>query len=194
VAQKDQQQIMNSLIDKGPEAWGTYLRPFEAGAPLGGLSMQVVFHHAALLAKKQGSLEWAEVAVRAADLEARHCSGVERENASLWAMNLRTWFICKVGSRPDNLVLDKSIILDWILKGLTFPLQTAIEKAASLNATLAETDSLSSPAERQRASEDLRELRRIKHRLNAAKMLADCNELPDVPILSEWLKVREQLP
>jgi hypothetical protein len=194
VAFENQQAIMNSLVDKGPEAWQTYLEPFEAGAPLSGLSMQVVFHHAAPLARAQGSLEWANVAVRAAELEARNRAGVERENAMLWAMNLRAWFISQMGSRSDDLVLNKSIILGWVRDGLKVPVKVAIEKAAWLTSKLGEVKSLSSQEDRRRVSEDLPELRRIKQRLNVAKVLVDCGELPEDPILQEWLKVRDQLP
>src|SRR5215471_4334115 len=91
--QADQQRIMDSLIDQGPEVWRAYLRRFEEGRPLTGLSMLVIFHYAAPLAKDQGSLDWAEVAVRAAELEALNCSGTKREDARLWAMQLRSWFI-----------------------------------------------------------------------------------------------------
>jgi len=191
--QADQQSIMVSLMDKGPEAWREYLRPFEEGAPLTGLSMQVIFQYAARLANDQ-NLDWAEVAVRAAELEARNCTGSERENALLWAMNLRSRFICKMGTRSGHLVLDKSLILAWVMEGLKLPLQTANAKAAELKAKLAGIKVLSDPEERQRIGNDLRDLRRIKHRLNAAKVLADCGELPNDPILNEWLEIREQLP
>ena len=190
----DQQSIMNSLKDKGPEAWREYLRPFEEGAALKGLSMQVVFHHVAPVAKDQKNLAWAEVAVRAAEIEARYCSGVERENALLWAMNLRSWFICRMGSRSDHFVLDKSVILDWVIEGLKLPMQTAKAKSAALNEKLAGSESLSSPEERKRTADDLRELRRIKQRLNVAKVLADCGELASDPVINEWLKIRGQLP
>jgi hypothetical protein len=76
----NQQSILNTLRDTGPEAWLAYLRPFEEGEPLlTGVSMQIVFHHAAPLAKEQTSLDWAEVAVRAAELDARDGNHIERE-------------------------------------------------------------------------------------------------------------------
>jgi len=86
----DQQSIFNSLKDKEPEAWIAYLHRFENDPQLtSGLSMQVIFQHVAPLAKDRESLVWGEVAVRAAELEARDRSDVERENALLWAMRMR---------------------------------------------------------------------------------------------------------
>lgn len=117
--QNDQQSIFNSLQNEGPRAWLSYLRPFEKGEPITGLSMDVVYHHAAPLAKNQSSLDWAQVAIIAANLWARNSSGVERENALLWAMKLRSWFISKMGSRPNHPVLDKQIILSWVTDGLS---------------------------------------------------------------------------
>lgn len=190
----DQQSIMISLMDKGPEAWRAYLRPFEEGQPLTGLSMLVIFQYIAPMAEKQESLDWAEIAVRAAELQALNRSGTERENALFWAMRLRSWFIAKMGSRPNHLVLDKEIILRWAMQELDIPMQTVKEKAALIWKDAARAKGSSNPEDRQRVHDDLKQLRRIKHRLNVVKVLADCGELPNNSILNEWLEIREQLP
>ena len=44
--QNDQQSIVNSLRDKGPEAWRAYPRPLEEGQPMTALSMLVVYPYA----------------------------------------------------------------------------------------------------------------------------------------------------
>ena len=49
--------MMNSLRNEGPEAWCQYLRPFEEGEPLAGLSLLVIYQFAASRAKKLESLE-----------------------------------------------------------------------------------------------------------------------------------------
>jgi hypothetical protein len=191
----NQQSIMNSLKDKGPEAWSAYLRPFEDDLQLtSGLSMLVIFHYVAPLAKRQSSLDWAEVAIRAVELEARNCSGIERENAQLWAMQLRSWFICRMGSRSGNLVLEKEIILRWVTEGLTLSVQAAREKAARIGNDLRRLRESSDHGEIQRVADDLRQLCRIEHRLNVVKVLADCGELVSDLGLDEWLEIREQLP
>ncbi len=192
--QNDQQSIFNSLQNEGPRAWLSYLRPFEKGEPITGLSMDVVYHHAAPLAKNQSSLDWAQVAIIAANLWARNSSGVERENALLWAMKLRSWFISKMGSRPNHPVLDKQIILSWVTDGLSLPAKSAEHKAATFWENMAKAKSSTNPEDIQKMVDDLHTLRQIKHRLNVAKVLADCGELSDNPVVSEWLKLRERLP
>jgi len=84
---------------QGPQAWLAYLRSFEEAGPANGLSLKVIFHHAAPLARHQKSLEWAEVAIRAAELDSRRGSDTEREESLLKAMTLRSWFISQMGSR-----------------------------------------------------------------------------------------------
>ena len=190
----DQQSIMDSLKDEGPEAWRAYLRPFEEGQPLTGLSMEVIFHYAAPLVKDQSTLDWGEVAIRAAELGALNSSGTERENSLLRAMQLRSSFIAKMGSRPNHLVLDKEIILRWVMDGLDISVQTAKQKAALIWKDVARVKGSSNPEDKQRVHDDLRQLRLIKHRLNVVQLLADCGELPNDPVLNEWLEIREQLP
>jgi hypothetical protein len=192
--QNDQQDIFDSLKGEGPQAWRAYLRPFEEGESITGLSMLVIYPYAAGLAKNQGSLDWAEVAVRAAELEARNHSGTEREEALLWAMQLRAWFISKMGSRSNDLILDKAIILRWVMDGVEISVQTAKAKTLSIGERLAGLKNSSNPEDKQQVLEDLRLLRRLKHRLNVVKVLADCGELSNDSSLHEWLEIREQLP
>jgi hypothetical protein len=77
--ESEQQRIFISLQDKGPEEWDAYLRPIEAETASAGLSMQIAFDHAPKLARDHSSLEWAGIALRAADIEKKHSSAVVRE-------------------------------------------------------------------------------------------------------------------
>jgi hypothetical protein len=192
----DQQSILNSLMDKGPEGFSAYLRRFEDDPQLSsGLSMLVIYGHSASIAKKQGNLDWAEIAVRAAELEALTSTNEIGRHDSRWmAMQLRSWFISKMGSRSDHLVLDKEIVLRWVTEGLTLSVQAARDKAARIGERLARVKDSSDPKEMQRVGDDLRQLRRIKHCLNVAKVLVDCGEHVSDPVLDEWLEIREQLP
>jgi hypothetical protein len=194
LAMSDLQGIFNSLKDEGPQAWRAYLRPFEEGEGISGLSMLIIYPHAADLAKNQGSLDWAEVAVRAAELQARTHTGISREEALLMAMRLRAWFISKMGSRPSDLILDKAIIFRWAMDGVDISVQTAEEKAASIGKRLVALRTSSTPEDKQQVGADLSLLRRMKHRLNVVKVLADCSELPGDSPLSKWLEIRQLLP
>lgn len=75
------------------------------------------------------------------------------------------------------MVLNKDIILRWIWDGLPQAKERAQEKARSLPGRLARARELRESENQQRLSEDLSELRGIKHRLNIAKALAHCGQL-----------------
>jgi len=190
----DQESILDSLKTEGPEAWLAYLHRFEEGEPITGPSMLVIFNYAAWLAKKQASLDWAEVAVRAAELEAAHRTDIEREGVLLHAMRLRSWFISTMGSRPGHLVLDKGIILHWVMDGLNLPIQTVKENARLLGENLTRAKNSPNPEDLRQMGKEMSQLRWIKHRLNIVKVLADSGELPGDSVLDEWMQLRESLP
>ena len=193
--ENDQQSIEVWLKDKGPEAWSAFLRRFEDDPQFRSVfSMLSIYNHSAGLAERECSLDWAEVAVRAAELKARNPYEIGRETARQRAMELRAWFISKMGSRSGHLVLDKETILRWVTEGLTLSVQAAREKAARIGERLARVKDSSDPKEMQGVADDLRQLRRIKHRLSVLKVLADCGELGSDPVLDGWLDIREQLP
>jgi hypothetical protein len=91
-------------------------------------------------------------------------------------------------------VLDKDIVLNWIMDGLKVPLPTVKEQAASLWKNMELARNSSNPDDLRRSGSDLHELRSIKRRLNVAKELADSGQLPAQSVLTEWLETREQLP
>jgi hypothetical protein len=156
--------------------------------------MQVIFQYAAPLAEKGESLEWAEVAVRAAELDASRNTGTVREEALLDAMRLRSWFICRHGSRPEHVVLDKEIVLRWATDGLNLSIQKAKASATTFWADVAKAQGSADSEALSRIAKEISQLRWIKHRLNIVKVLADCGELPVDSELREWLQVRESLP
>jgi hypothetical protein len=190
----EQEVIFNKLKGEPPEAWLSYIRHQDRDNTAAGLSMDVIYSHAAVLAKKQHSLEWARVAIEAAELWAHRTVGVERESALLRAMKLRSWFVSKMGSRSDDYVLDKITILRWVLAGLRMTPHEASEKASVLWKRIEKARNSGEPAAMESAVAELRELRKIKHRLTVAKVLADSGELPLQDSLDEWLKIRDQMP
>jgi hypothetical protein len=156
--------------------------------------MRVIFHHAASLAKKRANIDWAEVAIRAIELEARNGSGIEREEALLYAMRVRSWFIGKMGSRPGHVVLDKEIVLHWVIDGLKLTMRATKERATLIRQNLVGVTNASDPKVKHQLAKDLSGLRWIKHRLRIAQVLADCGELPSDSVLHDWLPLQEQLP
>lgn len=75
-------RVEHFLKNKGPEAWSAYLgvHIFIASTRMIRTllrGMQVIFHDVAPLAKVQDCLDWGEVAVRVAELEARNALNVE---------------------------------------------------------------------------------------------------------------------
>ena len=185
---------MNSLVNEEPEIWLGYLRLREQCEPAPDLNMQTVFHFAAPRAKEQRSLAWAEVAIRAAELEARSCTGIERDNALNWAMGLRSWFIARMGPQSSNIVLDKEIIISWIMDGLNISLSSVEKRASVFWENFAKAKESGDPSDLSRNNEDLHELRSLKRRLDIVKILSDSGHLEDNSTLTEWLKIREYLP
>ncbi len=190
----EQQAVFDTLVCEPPEAWLAYLRHHNNEESTAGLSTDVIFHHASVLAKSQSSLAWARVAIEAVELSAERSSGVEREAELLRAMRLRSWFISKVGSRLDDYVLDKGIIMQWVFAGLSLTPHGAMERASVLWEKMRLARDSGDAVAMHSAVADLRELRQIKHRLDVAKLLADAGELVHEPSLDEWLKIRAQLP
>jgi hypothetical protein len=190
----EQQRIFDSLKDKGPEEWDAYLRPIEAERTSAGLSMQVAFDHAAKLARDQSSLEWAGIALRAADLEKKHSPTVVQESIDCKAMMLRAKLIAAIGSRMGHAILGKETLVRWHTDDLGISPDMAIVSAMSIWPELREAKESGDQARIDRVGEEMRSLRRIKNRLNVLKLLAECGEMANEPVVNEWLNVREQLP
>ncbi|HEX6772982.1 MAG TPA: hypothetical protein VF126_13195 [Acidobacteriaceae bacterium] len=183
----DQQTIFNSLKDQPPNVWLDYIRQCEAGKQTPGLSFDLIIHYAVPRAEKEASLDWAEVAIRAAELASVAWTDGLRE-----AMRIRAQFISKMGSCPGRFVLDKEVVLRWILNGLRRPRQEVVQEAAAVSKQLAIAKTLSSE-DKHRLLGRLRELRTMKQRLSIAKTIIDSGEVLE-PSLDEWLTIRAQLP
>jgi hypothetical protein len=190
----DQQRVFELLKNEGPAEWLAYISPFETSESQPPLSLLITFDHAALRAKREDSLEWANVAVRAAELNGLTSTGIAREQSRLNAMRMRSWAIAKAGSRAGDPTLDKEIVISWASEALTPPVETVRKKARELWGNLAKARSSKNPEDLQQVGSDLSKLRWIKHRLTVIKVLADCGELPADSTLNEWLKIREELP
>ena len=193
----DQQAEFDSLQGKSPKAWLDYVRQAEESEQEPGVSLRVIWGHSARLAKELTSLEWAEVAIHAAELDAhRSKSGPQgeilHEDAVADAMALRTWFISKMGSRDGHPILDKHRVLNWIKDGLPTSSSQYKESVAAVGSTLlrAKQDPLFKP----QAASELRTMRRVKRRLTLATELVRCGELVPDTQLQGWLDLLHLLP
>lgn len=191
------------MFDEGPSRLDLYLRPFEGGAPVdhtGFMAVQdgdavrsfpcsdmsIVFERAAYYAADENSLDWATIAVRAADLWAIDEDEWNRTTAMRDSMKLRTSFICSLGARSGHPVLDTAPILSWVNEGLTIPLDLARMKTMRWSRYVATEHGLTLA--------EIRELRDIKVRLHVLQKLADCGQVRVDPSLIDWLSIHKQLP
>jgi len=109
MTESESQFKLQTMMDKGPEWLGTYLRQFEEGKPLPH-SMLGIEAGALSRARSDESLEWAGIAVRAAALHAHENGGEHRASSLRKAMALRAWFISRLGSESGHPILDRDII------------------------------------------------------------------------------------
>jgi hypothetical protein len=190
----DPQGTMTWLMQRGPEEWSAYLHRVENGEP-SPISLLVICDCAITLAKDKMSLEFAEVAVKASDLEARQLDDVGREDMTWRTMEfLRCWFICKMDPLPGHPILNIQLVLDWILSGLTLPIEDVRAKCTSIRSAAELVRSSHDPQDKARLLNDLHLLLRIKHRLRCARILAACGKLSDNPVLQQWLEIQNLLP
>lgn len=183
------QPSLQAMIDKGPAWLDEYLRGFEAGAPAPH-SMIGIEAGALSRARTEKSLEWASIAVRAADLHALENGGEHKPAAQWRAMALRAWFISKMGSTPGDPILDRDVIVRWFRAETEFPLDIALEKSGRWKKTKLKELPENTPAD---VRAELIKLRHIKGRISILRTLADCGQLPDDADLKDWLAARDQL-
>ena len=180
---------LQEMINRGTDWLSAYLREFEAGAPFPSNTMLGIFEGAAGRARLENSLEWAGIALRAAELWALEDGGVCRHSALLKAMQHRAGFISRMGSRPGDPVLDKASILQWFTAELEFPIDVAKEKGVRWRDSQLALDG-------GITLDELKTLRNIRSRVQVLQALADCGEIPNDSPLTEWLEMERlrQIP
>jgi hypothetical protein len=94
-------------------------------------------------------------------------------------MLLRTAMIAEFGSVDDHLVLDSNQIIYWFFHSLTMSLDEVTQKAENW---------------KELNIEDIRELRRIKNRLNIIVVLAESDKFMINEEIRAWLSLRDRLP
>jgi len=112
----DQQAEFDALQGKSPETWLAYLHEIEESEQALALSPRIIWGYSAGLAKELSSLEWAEVAIRAIQIDAakgrdKLQGDILYEDGVADGMALRSWFISRMGSSEGHPVLDKQTVM-----------------------------------------------------------------------------------
>jgi len=182
--QTDPLPALQTLINQGPPALDAYLRQFEERIDKLSINhMLGIFEGAAGRARVENDLEWAGIAVRAAELYALEECGKHREHALRKVMQFRAAFIVRMGSRSGHPVLDKEIIFRWVTEGISMPIIEAKDLSARLK---------DGRWPLREHLDELRELHNIRTRIGVAKTLVDCGELASGSWLDEWIKMEAQ--
>lgn len=179
---------LQALLRQAPPRLKEWLQKVENGtevAPAASI-LYGVGEGAAVHARQDKDLEWARIAISAYELLARD-SASKRESELRKAMDLRAWFIAKMGAVAGDVTLDKSILLRWFETGLRYSPDEALQK-------ITKWEEPGLPLDRRLPLTEVRELRAIKNRLSPIKILADCGELSDESPLHRWLELRSRLP
>ncbi|MFB2893186.1 hypothetical protein ACE1CI_09765 [Aerosakkonemataceae cyanobacterium BLCC-F50] len=125
------------------------------------------------------SLKWAEVAIEVYDRLAKSANVDTRDSLLNSSMMLRAAMIVKFGAIPDHPVLDLNSILHWFKDSLKMSYSEATTKAANW---------------KKCHIEEIRELRKIKNRLQPILVLAESGKVVLLPEINLWLSLQKKLP
>lgn len=125
------------------------------------------------------SIKWAEVALKIYYRLAESANVDTRDSLLNSSMMLRAAMIEKFGTIPDHPVLDFNPIVHWFKNSLKMSYSEATTKAANW---------------KKCQIEEMRELRKIKNRLQAISVLAKSGKVVLHPEINLWLSLQEQLP
>ncbi|MBW4577689.1 MAG: hypothetical protein KME08_20850 [Aphanothece sp. CMT-3BRIN-NPC111] len=139
------------------------------------------------------SLEWAKVAISVYDLLAKKYSESSGFDSFIRSsMMLRAYLILKLGATPGDLVLDPNLIVNWFFDNLKISFKEAWTIASDWR-TLSR-DKFKELMQNKQQIEKLRELREIKNRLGAIKLLSQSKQFTLDEEISNWLSLQEKLP
>jgi hypothetical protein len=197
---------VSRLVDQGPVRLKQYLTECEQGTREPA-NLDLILEVAEFRASDEASLDWAEIAVRTANLAA--ATNPTRRHSYLYrAMLVRVLFITRQGSQAGHAILDAAAVTDWFYTELKFLPAEARKRSErwkdarfqqefateleSHDAT-AGGDAGETPHIRDTLNEML-ELQLLKYRLQLLRRLAECGELPPNPANTEWLQTAKHLP
>jgi hypothetical protein len=128
---------------------------------------------------KAPNIYWAEVATFIYDQLSNGANLQKQDAYMLSSMALRAAMIEIFGEISGHPVLDLDRVINWFLDNLPMSYKEAETKAASWSKC---------------PVEDIRELRRIKNRLNIISVLAESKKCVLNEELNTWLSLRHKLP
>jgi len=196
----------NELVEQGPVRLKQYLTDCAQGTREPS-NLDLILDVAEYRATNENSLEWAEIAIRAANLSAQ--ANPPRRHSYLYrAMLLRTIFIAREGSKPGHAILDPAAVVAWFRSEL----QCSPDEARRRSERWKDPDfqqEFANELERHNAAEDgsgsetpyikeslndLLELQLLRYRLQLLRRLAESGELPAESGLNDWLQTARFLP
>jgi hypothetical protein len=197
---------VNQLVEQGPVRLKLHLTECEEGTREPA-NLELILEVAEYRASDEASLDWAEIAVRTANLVAA-AKPAHRHSYLYRAMLVRTLFITRLGSQPGHPILDPAVVVEWFQTELRFSPAEARRRserwkdpafqqefAAELEAH--NGSAAAADGETQHISDTLNELldlQLLKYRLQLLRRLAECGELPASPGITEWLRTSRFLP
>jgi hypothetical protein len=128
---------------------------------------------------REKSLQWAKVAISTYEYLIKNADLAGKNSFVCSLMNLRACMIIRHGTVPQDCVLDIKHVIDLFFFNTHMSYTEAATKAT---------------AWKDLSMRDIQELRRIKNRLSALKLLSDTGKIIPNQELKNWLHLREQLP
>ena len=208
VRPNDSLATVDQLVEQGPVRLKRYLAECEEGTREPA-NLELILEVAEYRASDEASLEWAEIAIRTANLAAA-ANPTRRHSYVYRAMLVRTLFITRIGAQPGHMILDPAVVIEWFHAELKFSPAEARRRserwkdshfqqefASELEAHNTSTNGDGAAHETPHISEILNELldlQLLKYRLQLLRRLAECGELPATPATTEWLQTARHLP
>jgi hypothetical protein len=204
--QSDSLVPAKELVEHGPVRLRQYLAECERGTREPA-KLDLILEVAEYRAANECSLEWAEIALCAANVGAR-INPTRRHSYLYRAMLLRTQFIARFGSEAGHPILDSGVVVRWFFEELKFSPAEAKQRSerwkdlrfqqefatelenhdASENGAAGETPHI------KETLNELLDLQLLKYRLQLLRRLAESGELPPDPANMEWLQTAKFLP
>lgn len=144
------------------------------------------------------NLEWAKIAILLYEYLSKHESDNSKiDSYILSAMSLRAYMISLLGNVSNSPVLDSNCIYKWFFNSLLFSPTEALDIASTWQNIIKnkQVNTFQKKPESSIFLDKVRELRRIKNRLNVLKLIHRRHQHQDeYQEINSWLSIQNQLP